>query len=134
MAVSEPRGVLDTCTFVDYEELDLSQLPDIVELTSVTMAELHQGIAHATTPESRGARLERLSTAVNRFEPLPFDGEAAGRYGTLVALTLGQGRSPKQRKMDLMIAAIASVHELPLYTRNPSDFKGLDSLVRVVAV
>ncbi len=36
--------------------------------------------------------------------------------------------------MDLMIAAIASVHDLPLYTRNPKDFTGLESLVRVIVV
>ncbi len=134
MVENEPRGVLDTCTFIDYGSLDRERLPDIVELTSVTMAELHQGIVYAKTHESRGARLERLSKAVTLFEPLPFNGEAAGRFGTMVALTIDNGRSPKQRSMDLMIAAIASVHELPLYTRNPKDFMGLESLVRVIAV
>jgi predicted nucleic acid-binding protein len=33
-----------------------------------------------------------------------------------------------------MIAAIACSVELPLYTRNPSDFVALDDLVDVVAV
>ncbi len=98
------------------------------------MAEQHQRIVYAKTHESRGALLERLSKAVTLFEPLPFNGEAAGRFGTMVALTIDNGRSPKQRSMDLMIAAIASVHELPLYTRNPKDFMGLESLVRVIAV
>jgi predicted nucleic acid-binding protein len=36
--------------------------------------------------------------------------------------------------MDLMIAAIASSRELPLYTRNEDDFKGLRSMVEVIAV
>lgn len=36
--------------------------------------------------------------------------------------------------MDLMIAAIASVQGLPLFTRNADDFKGLDSSLTVVAV
>ncbi len=79
-------------------------------------------------------RLERLNVAVERFEPLPFDGEAASRYGTLSTLVLMQGRTIKRRKMDLMIAAIASVHEIPLYTRNLDDFKGLESVLRVIEV
>jgi len=33
-----------------------------------------------------------------------------------------------------MIAAIAAVNRLPLYTRHPTDFAGLDSLTTVVAV
>jgi predicted nucleic acid-binding protein len=34
----------------------------------------------------------------------------------------------------LMIAAITSAHELPLYTRDAADFKGLEDLVEIVAV
>jgi predicted nucleic acid-binding protein len=33
-----------------------------------------------------------------------------------------------------MIASIAAANHLPLYTRNPKDFAGLDSLISVVAV
>lgn len=33
-----------------------------------------------------------------------------------------------------MIAAIASIRGLPLYTRNVEDFIGLDSIVTVVAI
>jgi len=33
-----------------------------------------------------------------------------------------------------MIAAIASMRNLPLYTRNAEDFTGLDSVVTVIAV
>jgi predicted nucleic acid-binding protein len=36
--------------------------------------------------------------------------------------------------MDLMIAAIASAHGLPLYTRNADDFKGLQDMLTVIAV
>jgi hypothetical protein len=33
-----------------------------------------------------------------------------------------------------MIAATAAAHGLPLYTRNPDDFRGLDSAVTVIAI
>lgn len=127
-------GVLDTCTLIDLPSLDPAVLPDYPEITSVTMAELQQGAAMAKDPVSRAARTERLQTAAVDFAALPFDGEAAARYGTLVALTLAANRSQKPRKMDLMIAAIASVHGLTLYTRNVDDFKGLESALDIVEV
>ncbi|MEZ7132561.1 hypothetical protein ACBR40_45125 [Nonomuraea sp. AD125B] len=78
--------------------------------------------------------MEKLGAAVLDFEPLPFDAEAAARYGSLVALTLAAKRDPRPRRMDLMIAAIASSQGMPLYTRNTDDFVGLESLVTVVPV
>jgi toxin FitB len=127
-------GVLDTCTYIDLGLLDPAALPEIPELTAGTMAELHQGVALAKDAASRAARTEKLGAAIVDFEPLPFDGQAAARYGTLVALTTAANRDPKPRRMDLMIAAVASSRGLPLYTRNAEDFKGLDDMVTIVEV
>jgi len=33
--------------------------------------------------------------------------------------------------MDLWIAATALSHQIPLYTRNPADFAGLDKLIEI---
>ncbi|MGA6165113.1 type II toxin-antitoxin system VapC family toxin [Amycolatopsis magusensis] len=126
--------MLDTCTYIDLRLLDPAALPKIPELTAVTMAELHQGVAMAKDAAVRAARTEKLGAAIVDFAPLPFDGEAAARYGTLVALVLSADRDPRPRRMDLMIAAIASSRGLPLYTRNADDFKGLGNMVEVVAV
>ncbi|MER5625263.1 hypothetical protein ABT061_29930 [Streptosporangium sp. NPDC002544] len=60
--------------------------------------------------------------------------DAAARYGTLVALTIAANRDPRPRRMDLMIAAVASTRGLPLYTRNDADFKGLENVVTIVPV
>jgi len=127
-------GVLDTCTYIDLPMLDPATLPAIPEITAITMAELHQGIAMAKDAATRAARTEVLGAAIVEFDPLPFNAEAATRYGTLVALTLEAKRDPKPRRIDLMIAAIASARGLPLYTRNEADFKGLEDILAVIAV
>ncbi|WP_432938730.1 type II toxin-antitoxin system VapC family toxin [Kribbella sp. CA-253562] len=127
-------GVLDTCTYIDLLDLESAELPERLELTAVSLAELHQGVGMAKDPFTRAARAEVLSSAVRMFDPLPFDGNAVTRYGSLIALTVAAGRDPRPRRMDLMIAAIASAQGLPLYTRNPADFKGLDQLLTVHAV
>ncbi|NEC69800.1 type II toxin-antitoxin system VapC family toxin [Streptomyces sp. SID9727] len=134
MAERYRAGVLDTCTYIDLDLLRAEDLPLFPLLTAVTMAELQQGVAMAKDAAGRAARMEKLGAAVADFEPLPFDGEAAARYGSLVSMTLAAGRDPRPRRMDLMIAAIASVGELPLFTRNADDFKGLDGVLTVVPV
>lgn len=134
MAERHESGVLDTCAYLDLDLLDPAVLPAIPEITAITMAELHQGLAMAKTAAVRAARTEKLGAAIVDFAPLPFDGDAAARYGTLVALTLEANRDPRPRRMDLMIAAIASSRDLPLYTRNENDFRGLDDMVEIIAI
>ena len=134
MTQSPSVGVLDTCTFIDLGVLDPDDLPVYPELTTITLAELYQGVTMAKDPVTMAARAELLHAGVSEFEPLPFDADAAARYGSLVALVLDAGRNPRPRRLDLMIAAIASVQGLPLYTRNPADFKGLGELLTVHAV
>ncbi|MGH3837697.1 MAG: type II toxin-antitoxin system VapC family toxin [Pseudonocardiaceae bacterium] len=127
-------GVLDSCAYIDLDVIEPAALPAIPEITAVTLAELHQGVVMAKDAATRAARTEKLGAAVADFDALPFDSEAAARYGTLVALAIAAGRDPRPRRMDLMIAAIASTRDLPLYTRNAEDFKGLDGVVTVVGV
>lgn len=127
-------GVLDTCTYIDLSQLDPVFLPEVPEITAITMAELQQGVAMAKNAITRAARTELLGTAIVDFDPLPFDGDATARYGTLVALTIEAKRDPRPRRLDLMIAAIASAHDLPLFTRNIDDFAGLEDMVTVIAV
>ncbi|GAA2214708.1 hypothetical protein GCM10009850_101730 [Nonomuraea monospora] len=134
MAERHASGVIDTCVYIDLGEIPAEALPAQPELTAITLAELHQGVAMAKDEATRAARVERLGAAVADFEPLPFDADAAARYGSLVALTRAAKRDPRPRRMDLMIAAVASSRGLPLYTRNTDDFVGLESLITVVPV
>ncbi|MBE1590907.1 type II toxin-antitoxin system VapC family toxin [Nonomuraea angiospora] len=134
MTERHSAGVIDTRVYIDLTELSPADLPAYPELTAITLAELHQGVAMAKDQATRAARMEKLGAAVTDFEPLPFDADAAARYGSLVALTLAAKRDPRPRRMDLMIAAVASSRGLPLFTRNTDDFVGLESLVTVVPV
>jgi predicted nucleic acid-binding protein len=127
-------GVLDTCVYLDLVDLDPEKLPVVHQITTVTMAELHQGVALAKDPVIKAARTEDLAAAMVDYVALPFDTDASTRFGSLAALTVAAKRDPRPRKMDLMIAAIASSRNLPLYTRNTKDFKGLESLLEVVEV
>jgi predicted nucleic acid-binding protein len=134
VAERHESGVLDTCVYIDLDLLEPDALPVVPEITAITMAELHQGLAMAKSAAIRAARTEKLGAAIVDFAPLPFDDAAAARYGTLVALALEANRDPRPRRMDLMIAAIASSRDLPLYTRNEDDFRDLGDIVEIIAV
>jgi predicted nucleic acid-binding protein len=128
------RGLVDTNIVIFGNFLDPVELPEVTVISSVTMAELAAGPHYTADPGERAVRIERLQRAEAQYEPLPFDTAAARRYGHVIASVIAVGRNPKPRKNDLMIAAIASVHRLPLYTVNPDDFVGLDGLVAVMPV
>jgi len=65
---------------------------------------------------------------------VPFDAEAARLLGRVTAALIAANRKPRRRVADLMIAATAIAEGLPLFTTNPDDFAGLDSLVRFIPV
>jgi predicted nucleic acid-binding protein len=75
-----------------------------------------------------------LQEIESRLEPIPFDGAAVRSYGLIVAAVVHEGRKPRSRFADLLIAATAHANRLDLYSRNADDFSGLDKLVRVVAI
>jgi predicted nucleic acid-binding protein len=137
LPVPEPhaRGVIDTSVVVDLEHLERSRLPLEVAITAVTLAELAAG-PHATDdPAERARRQDRLQRAEATFDPLPFDVTAARAYGRIYSTVVSSGRKARgARAIDLLVAATASGMGLPLYTRNPEDFAGLDAHVEVVSV
>lgn len=131
---AHPRGLIDTNIVIYLARLTPEQLPDEIVISAVTLAELSAG-PHATDdPVERARRNSLLQHAEATFDPLPFDTDAARAYGLVSAAVLAQGRKPRGRLADLMIACIAVANRLPLYTTNPGDFAGLDELLAVVAV
>jgi predicted nucleic acid-binding protein len=128
------RGLIDTNIVVHLAALDPACLPDEMVLSAVTLAELSAGPHHTDDPAERARRTSVLQHAEATFDPLPFDADAARMFGMICAAVLAAGRKPRRRLADLMIASIAAVNRVPLYTTNPDGFLGLDDLLTVVAV
>ena len=100
----------------------------------VRPAELVAGPLLAHSPVERAKRQARLQEVESTLEPLPFDGAAARSCGLVVAAVVSEGRTPRTRFADLLIAATAHANGLDLYTRNAADFTGLADLIHVVPV
>ena len=127
-------GILDTSVVIELPDVEPDLLPAESAITAVTLAELAAG-PHATANAiERSLRQERLQWAEATFEALPFDVAAARSYGRVYALVRAARRQPRSRLADLMIASVAAAQQLPLYTRNPTDFVGLESLITVFPV
>ena len=129
------RGLIDTSVLIDLDLFDPAALPDELQVSAVTMAELAAG-PHATTDHAeRARRQERLQRAEATFEPLPVDVGVARAYGrAYAAVAAGGSKIRGRRGFDLLIAATAIAAGLPLYTRNPDDFAELVELLEVKKV
>lgn len=129
------RGLMDTSIVIDLDRIDASVFPHELAISAVTLAELAAG-PHATNdPLERAIRQDRLQRAESTFDPLPVDSGVARAYGRIYAAVVAAGRKSRGRRaLDLLIAATALAADIPLYTRNPDDFRDLDALVEVVAV
>ena len=126
------RGLLDTSVLIDHASIEADSLPDEAAIAAVSLAELAAG-PHATDdPDERARRQDRLQWASSTWDPLPFDADAARAYGRVFAAVRATGRTSRSRFADLLIAATAVANGLPLYTRNPADFAGLDHLLRII--
>ncbi len=125
------RGILDTSVVLS---ADVDPIPGELALSAITLAELHFGVLVAKTPDIRAERLRRLVQIEREFDALPVDDDVADGYGRLASAVVLEGRNPRARSMDLLIAATAYAHGARLYTCNPSDFLGLADFIDVVAV
>jgi predicted nucleic acid-binding protein len=125
------RAILDTSVVI---ATDITPLVGELAISAITLAELHFGVLVAKRRKARAERLRRLLVLQRTFDALPLDEAVAASYGQVAAAVIEAGRQPRARSMDLLIAATAHAHSARLYTRNASDFDGLDDLVDVVTV
>ncbi len=128
-------GMLDTSVVIDWHDPDVvGALPDEMAISAITAAELSAGPHLASTVREAAKRQARLQEVESKLDPIPFDAAAVRSYGLVVAAIIGQGRKPRGRLADLLIAASAHANGLDLYTRNGDDFRGIDQLVHVVEI
>lgn len=128
-------GLLDTSVVIDWHDPAVAaRLPEQMAISAVTAAELAAGPHLAATPAESAKRQARLQEVEAQFEPLPLDATAARSCGLVVAAVAYEGRKPRSRFADLLIAATAHANGLDLYTRNGADFTGLENLVRVIVI
>ena len=129
------RALIDTSLVIDLERIDPLDLPAELAVSAVTLAELAAG-PHATAgPVERARRQDRLQRAEATFDPVPLDAAVARAYGRVYAAVAGAGRKTRGRRaLDLLIAATALAAGLPVYTRNPHDFRELGDLLEIVCV
>lgn len=128
-------GLLDTSVVIDWDDPQVAAaLPDEAAICAITLAELTAGPHLASTGTEGARRQARLQQLEATFEPIPFDVTAARSYGQIVAAVVATGRSHRRRIADLLIAATAHANGLALYTRNPDDFAGIESLIEVIGI
>ena len=127
--------MIDTSVVVELERIDPGMLPRELAISAITLAELTAG-PHATDdPAERARRQDRLQRAEATFDPLPLDASVARAFGRVYAAVSATGRKARGRRaLDLLFAATALAANLPLYTRNADDLKGLTELVEVRSV
>lgn len=129
------KGLLDTSVVIDWHDpVVLAALPDEVAISAITAAELAAGPHLAATTVEAAKRQARIQEVEAMLEPIQFDAAAARSYGLVVAAVVREGRKPRSRFADLLIAATAHANRLDLYSRNAADFTGLEDLVRVIGV
>lgn len=107
---------------------DASELPDESMISAITLAELSVGPHVAHDYAERSARQQHLQQAEADFNVVPFDAECARAFGGVAEALRASGRNPAARAHDVLIAASAIAHAVPLYTCNPDDFGGIPRL------
>jgi predicted nucleic acid-binding protein len=119
------RALLDTSVLIGDESP-----PNIEAAISVaSLAELHFGVLVAVDVDERARRTARLGVIESTFDPLPITDQIAREWGRLSAAVSTRGGKPRRRPVDLVIAATANVHGVPLLTHNIRDFQIISDLV-----
>lgn len=124
------RAVLDTSVLIG-EEPPPSQVEAAISVASI--AELHFGVLVARDDDERAVRTQRLGAIESTFDPFPVTVAIAREWGRLSAAVANRGGQPRRRSIDLVIAATANIHGVPLLTHNTADFQIIGDLVDVRA-
>ena len=127
------KALLDTSVLIANREQPIDLTGIVGRLSSVSYGELSFGIAVAKTERERAFRLMRFHRVQSLFgEGIPMDDQVAASYGFLYGLSHAAGKRSRTLSADIMIAATAHHHRIPLVTRNASDFEALSDEVEII--
>lgn len=129
------RALIDTSVLASLKKSEIRRISSAAAVSTLTIAELVRGLHTAVDDLERTRRLRQLRQVRMSLRALPFDADCAGAYGRVSAAVERIGRKPRgSRALDLMIATTALAHEIPLYTLNAKDLRGLEDLIEIVDV
>lgn len=128
-------ALLDTSVVIDLTDLRTSgadRLPDRLLVSALTLAEVVKAPLFAKNDDDRRRRERLVLDTMSAFpDPLPFDASCVAAYRSVAAQTVSAGRTTRRRSIDLLIAATAHAHGLPLITRNSKDVDHLGDLLEI---
>lgn len=129
---SAPVWLLDTSVILDLTDPDVAAaLPEETSISVVTLAELAAGPLLTDDPAERAGRQQRLQEVEAVYDPIGVDSAVARAFGSVAAAVRRAVREPRRRQFDLLIAAVALAHDMPLGTRNGDDLVGLEQVIDV---
>lgn len=121
--MTSEAALADTSLFIGLEQRRLAgaQMPSLLSVSIITVAELRLGVLAARNTHSRAARLRTLGDAM-ALDPLQVDDAVADAWAELrIALREAGLKMPVN---DSWIAATAIAHGLPVATQD-DDFDGV---------
>jgi predicted nucleic acid-binding protein len=127
--------LIDTSVAVELDEVGQEIVSGEIAVSTLTLGELEAGLRAAVDDLRKARRRRHLRDVERQTRALAFDRDCARAFGRVYAAVERAGRKPRgPRVVDLMIAATALAHDLPIYTRNAKDLRGLEGLVEMVEV
>jgi predicted nucleic acid-binding protein len=121
-----PAGLLDTSVFIARETgRELSELPQRVAVSVVTIGELQLGVLNAGDDEARARRADTLALA-RSADPIPISEAVMTTWAKLVVDCKAAGIHSTVKLTDALIAATAVEHGLPVVSQD-GDFERIAS-------
>jgi len=125
--------LIDTTLVVPYfgddrDAIDLLKrlAPRGVAVSILVYLEVYQGVIESPDPVEARRRFDAFFSGL---PILPVSPAGARRCAELRPLLKRQGKSPRRRAFDLVIAATALEHGLALVTHNTQDYRDIPDLV-----
>lgn len=119
--MTDEIGLLDTSVFIARESgRTIAKLPERVALSAITIGELQLGVLNAADAVTRARRADTLALA-RAADPIPISEAVMVSWARLVADCRAAGVHGAVKLTDVLIAATAIEHGLPVVTQD-ADF------------